>query len=97
MHLVLYSTKRYFCLLQPPLLLVLHSPSFVNLHILSEEKLCKDRVTLGINMYSPDFEYDYIIEFLKKFGIHHLRVSITVPNMDENRNVDRKIQKKVRK
>lgn len=59
-----------------------------NLSVLFNNKLSGDRVTLGINMYSPDFEYDYILEFLKKYKQHRVRVSITVPNMDSDRNVD---------
>lgn len=57
-----------------------------NIRILVEEKLCKDRVTLGINMYKPDFEYDYLLELLIKYSFDHVRVSITVPNIDDSRN-----------
>ena len=59
-----------------------------NLDTLLIDKLCIDRVTLGINMYKPDFEYMYIIELLRKYDFHHVRVSITVPNMDTQRNLD---------
>lgn len=59
-----------------------------NLQVLIEEKLCMDRVTLGINMYQSDFEYQYLLELLKKYHFHHVRISITVPNLDENRNKD---------
>ena len=59
-----------------------------NLHVLIEEKLCSERVTLGINMYETDFEYEYLLDLLKRFHFHHVRVSITVPNLEENRNID---------
>lgn len=59
-----------------------------NLEILLEQKMCKDRVTLGINMYKPDFEYRYLIDLLKEHKLDHVRVSITVPNMDVQRNTD---------
>ena len=59
-----------------------------NLRILIEEKMCTDRVTLGINMYQSDFKYDYLLNLLKRFHLHHVRVSITVPNLDEERNKD---------
>ncbi|MGN1345011.1 MAG: radical SAM protein [Traorella sp.] len=59
-----------------------------NLSILIDQKLCKDRVTLGINMYSEDFDYQYLLDLLVKYKFHHVRVSITVPNMDEERNID---------
>ena len=57
-----------------------------NIRILVEEKLCKDRVTLGINMYKPDFEYNYLLELLTKYSFDHVRISITVPNIDDSRN-----------
>ena len=59
-----------------------------NLKVLIEDKLCMDRVTLGINMYDRNFEYEYLLELLKKYHFHHVRVSITVPNFEENRNID---------
>lgn len=59
-----------------------------NLDVLIREKLCADRLTLGINMYTSNFEYDYLLQLLIKYKFHHVRVSITVPNMDEDRNVD---------
>lgn len=54
---------------------------FINRH-------CFDDITLGINMYKPDFEYNYIIDLLKEFGQKKVRVSITVPNFDSDRNTD---------
>jgi len=59
-----------------------------NLDTLFNQKMCGDRVTLGINMYSSNFDYDYMLDLLKRFEQRHVRFSITVPNMDENRNVD---------
>lgn len=59
-----------------------------NLRVLVEDKLCGDRVTLGINMYEEDFEYQYLLDLLVRFHFHHARVSITVPNLDEGRNQD---------
>lgn len=59
-----------------------------NLDILLNKKMCGDRVTLGINMYSHQFEYDYMLDLLKTFNQKHVRFSITVPNIDENRNID---------
>lgn len=59
-----------------------------NLRILFEEKMCTDRVTLGINMYRTDFKYDYLLDLLKRFKLHRVRISITVPNLDEDRNMD---------
>lgn len=43
----------------------------------------KDRITIGVNIFSPDFDYNYIIELIDEFGFDHLRLSITVPNSKE--------------
>lgn len=59
-----------------------------NLDILLSKKLCGERVTLGINMYKPDFEYVYLINLLKKYNMQHVRVSITVPNVEKQRNTN---------
>lgn len=57
-----------------------------NLDELLLNRLQKDHVTLGINMYKPDFQYDYMLELLQRYGYTHVRVSISVPNMDNQRN-----------
>lgn len=59
-----------------------------NLDRLLIDKEFKNYVTLGINMYGANFEYAYMLELLRKYNFHHVRVSITVPNMDAGRNVD---------
>ena len=59
-----------------------------NIRMMVEERLCKDKITLGINMYSPSFEYLYILQMLKEYGFKHVRVSVTVPNYDAERNMD---------
>lgn len=92
---------RFFDLLAHPkvhLLINCNSPTDIgenpfrimcdNIDALLDKRLCKDRVTLGINMYKPDFEYGYILDLLKKYKLPKVRVSITVPNMDDNRNTD---------
>lgn len=42
----------------------------------------KERITIGVNLFSYDFDYDYIIRLIDVFGFDHLRLSITVPNTD---------------
>lgn len=51
-----------------------------NLDNLINNYYMKDRITLGINMYKPDFEYDYILELLEKYDYRYVRTSITVLN-----------------
>jgi sulfatase maturation enzyme AslB (radical SAM superfamily) len=57
-----------------------------NIEILSEKYYMSDRITLGINMYKPDFDYDYIIKLLKDFGYLFVRTSISVPNNANDAN-----------
>ena len=59
-----------------------------NLDYMIETRMFKKNVTLGINMYQPEFPYEYILKLLKKYQFHHVRVSITVPNLEDNRNAD---------
>lgn len=59
-----------------------------NIDLLVNEHLCKYKLTLGINMYKPDFDYDYIVQLLKDFDFKSVRVSVTVPNVDDGRNSD---------
>lgn len=51
-----------------------------NIHVLLHDYYMKERVTLGINLYKPNFEYDYILDLLKKYDLHRVRISIVVPN-----------------
>lgn len=57
-----------------------------NIHELIVNRHMKDRITLGINMYKPDFEYDYIVKLLLTYKYDRVRVSITVPNCEEGKN-----------
>lgn len=59
-----------------------------NLDVLFNQKMCGERVTLGINMYSNHFEYDYMLDLLKTYNQKHVRFSITVPNIDAERNIN---------
>ena len=59
-----------------------------NLRVLLDDKMCADRVTLGVNMYKPVTDYSYIIDLLRKHSLNRLRVSISVPNFDDFRNTD---------
>lgn len=57
-----------------------------NLELMVNKYYMRDRITLGINLYKPDFEFDYILELLKKYNYNHVRMSITVPNTSEKRD-----------
>lgn len=46
----------------------------------------KNRVSLGINLYSDSMDYSYILELAKRYNVHRLRMSVTVPNLSENKD-----------
>lgn len=51
-----------------------------NIDNLINNRYYRDKITLGINMYKPDFDYEYIIDLLSRFKLKKLRTSISVPN-----------------
>ena len=59
-----------------------------NLDLLIKNYYMKSRITLGINMFKPDFEYQYMIQLLLRYGFDHVRTSITVPRVSKNQRVD---------
>ncbi len=42
----------------------------------------KSRICLGLNIYSPNIDYRYIVDMLKEFGFDFLRLSISAPNFE---------------
>ena len=57
-----------------------------NLDKLINQYYLKERITLGINIYKSDFQYDYLLKLLKKYGFDHVRMSIVVPNTSAKRD-----------
>lgn len=53
-----------------------------NLVLFAKAYNAKNRITLGINLYHPHQEFQYIIDLCKKLELHELRVSITTPLQD---------------
>ena len=51
-----------------------------NLDILTAQPDMKNRITLGINLYSNDMDYSYMLELLQRYDMHHVRISLTVPD-----------------
>ncbi|MBP3412572.1 MAG: radical SAM protein [Oscillospiraceae bacterium] len=48
----------------------------------------RDQVGLGLNLYDPNMDFSYMIEVLKRFRQKKLRISVAVPNLEGNRQVD---------
>ncbi len=59
-----------------------------NVDYLINKRLMNEQITLGVNIFKPDFNYGFMLDLLKKYKLRHVRVSITVPNFSENRNSD---------
>lgn len=59
-----------------------------NIDLFVNKYYMRDRITLGINMYKPDFDYDYILELLQKYDFKYLRTAISVPNTETLKNTD---------
>lgn len=53
-----------------------------NIDLLCDKYYMSDRITLGINMYKENFEYNYILKILEKHRFPYLRTSVSVPDMN---------------
>lgn len=51
-----------------------------NVLTLINQHYMRDRINLGINLYSDNLDYSYIIDLLKECGLHRVRISLTVPD-----------------
>ena len=51
-----------------------------NLEVLINQRYMADRINLGINYYDDDMDCSYIIDLLKRFDLHRVRLSLTVPD-----------------
>lgn len=45
-------------------------------------------IKLGINMYKPNFDFDYMLKALKRYHFNSVRTSIAVPNNSNSRDFD---------
>ena len=59
-----------------------------NLDEMIFRRLARERITLGVNLYKPAFEYDFIMELLKRYQYSHVRISVAVPNLPDQRDCD---------
>lgn len=57
-----------------------------NIELMLKKHFMKQRVILGINLYSNELNYDFILNMLKEYKFHRLRISLTVPNSNEHIN-----------
>ena len=59
-----------------------------NLDTLFWQHYMKDRIHLGINLYSDDMDYSYIMDLLQRYKVHRLRISVTVPDFSTCGEID---------
>lgn len=59
-----------------------------NLDVLIRDYYMKDRINLGINLFSNELDYSYIMELLQRYGLHRVRISVTVPDFSVCGDVD---------
>lgn len=51
-----------------------------NLDVLIKQHYMSDRINLGINYYEDALDYTFIIDLLKRYDLHRVRLSLTVPD-----------------
>lgn len=59
-----------------------------NLDTLFFSYYMKDRINLGLNLYSEDMDYGFMIDLLKRYDLHRVRISTTVPDFSKDMNVN---------
>ena len=59
-----------------------------NLDMLMLQHNMKNRITLGINLYSDDMDYSYMMDLLQRYDLHHVRISLTVPDFSTYSDVN---------
>lgn len=50
-----------------------------NIDRIINERDMRERISLGINFYRNNQDYEYILKLLKKYDFHHVRISVSVP------------------
>lgn len=58
-----------------------------NLACLINNHYMRNRINLGINLYDDNLDYTYIINLLKEFNLHRVRISLTVPDFSESNDI----------
>lgn len=56
-----------------------------NIDYIVTKMYAKDKISVGVNIYKEDMNFDFILDVIKKYGFKRLRLAITVPNDDEKR------------
>lgn len=59
-----------------------------NIDYLVNKMHAKNKISVGVNIYKEDMDFDFILDIIKKHGFNRLRLAITVPNTDDKREED---------
>lgn len=92
------NLNKYYNIISNPkvsVLINLNSPKMIgeenykktieNIDYLVNELYLKSKISIGINMYKKDFDYEYMINALNRYNLKYVRTSIVVPNTDDKR------------
>lgn len=66
----------------------LYQRTIANLDEMVQHLYMHNQLGLSLNIHSADQDFSYILEALKRYSFQKLRLSIAVPNLDENRRID---------
>lgn len=59
-----------------------------NVDVLIFEHRMGNRLNLGLNLYGEAMDYGYMLELLKRYDLHKVRISLTVPDFPEGCKTD---------
>lgn len=56
--------------------------------IMVNQLYMKKQVSIGINLYKEDMDYGFFLKLIERYRFNQVRVSVSVPNLDDARNVN---------
>ena len=56
-----------------------------NIDYLVNKMHAKKKISVGVNIYKEDMNFDFMTSIIKRFGFNRLRLAITVPNTNNKR------------
>lgn len=56
-----------------------------NIDYLVKKMHAKNKISIGVNIYKENMDFDFILKIVERFGFERLRVAITIPNTNDKR------------
>jgi len=66
----------------------LYDRTMDNLDQMINHLYMREQIELSLNIHSPGMDFEYMLDALKRFRQNRVRLSIAVPNIDEDRNLE---------